>query len=908
MNLLRPRREKLYKLLFLLVVIFIPLVSVGYSALQTTLNIATNVASPNIVTITYDCTGGNGEIYYDIAAIGESYELQEGLCERKIITGSGNGVSATPNVYEQTGWSLADGGSKITSITVSGDATLYPYYEKSFTYTTSYEVAADDPYYTVKLLTTGVYTPLQNGSIDVFAVGGGGAGSNVGSTSGYQRGGGGGAGGYTEMYNNIEVIASTSYNITVGAGGTAVSGNIDAASGEESSMVVNGYSYNAQGGEGGKATGAGGTGGSGGTAGNVWSGKDGGSNGSDGTTFTGSSGNTSFNISKGYGQNSTTALFGDESTGIYYSPGGGGGCGTYAGDNAVAGQNGAGLTGPNSGAGGNGGNYKNLTPHTTGSSGESGVVIIRNRPYPDTNTLTYNNNGGTGCTSKGVTYGEKVGSLCIPTRTNYTFFGWYTAALNGAHVTVDTIVTGDQTVYAIWIPNFTYTGDYEFNYETISIKFTSSGTFTPAINTLADIFAVGGGGGGGAASEPDNWRTGGGGGGGGYTATVLDVQLTANTGYVITIGAGGTSGDQANGGTGGTSSFGNIVSAAGGIGGTRSGVGGNGGSGGGSCKNYGGGNGGANGSAGSSVNSATAGTGQGTTTAVFGEESFGVYYSPGGGGGGGRPGGSGGPSGSVGTPGLTGPNSGAGGTGGNCGGNRYAYYAGTAGKTGVVLLRSLGLEKYTLTYDNNGGSGCTSKEITQTRTFGDLCEPTRTDYVFAGWYTSASGGDRVSENTLVTGNQTIHAHWVALSSIPPTCTVEIVENDLVDGITTSVICNVGGSLCDDGINPTGDTNLTSSKTYTVYDVNGNSATCSVTIGTQRQRQTLECHETYGKNCNYCGYDDSCSGNNGNCSSGCASCWYCKGSQDQYWSTWSDVSSCTENSTTHCRTVYRGTPN
>lgn len=42
---------------------------------------------------------------------------------------------------------------------------------------------------------------------------------------------------------------------------------------------------------------------------------------------------------------------------------------------------------------------------------------------------------------------------------------------------------------------------------------------------------------------------------------------------------------------------------------------------------------------------------------------------------------------------------------------------------------------------------------------GALATPTRSGYNFVGWFTSASGGTRVCESTVVTGNMTVFAHW-----------------------------------------------------------------------------------------------------------------------------------------------------
>ncbi len=39
--------------------------------------------------------------------------------------------------------------------------------------------------------------------------------------------------------------------------------------------------------------------------------------------------------------------------------------------------------------------------------------------------MTYNNNGGSGCSTTSVTYGGKYGTMCEPTRNGYVFIGWF---------------------------------------------------------------------------------------------------------------------------------------------------------------------------------------------------------------------------------------------------------------------------------------------------------------------------------------------------------------------------------------------------------------------------------------------------------------------------------------------------
>lgn len=186
--------------------------------------------------------------------------------------------------------------------------------------------------------------------------------------------------------------------------------------------------------------------------------------------------------------------------------------------------------------------------------------------------------------------------------------------------------------------DYTYTGDSQLINDGAGwkLRLLTSGSLTMAANIDVDIFIVGAGGGG----APANWGTPGSGGGGGYTKTVFDVRLPANTKYVITIGAGGTSGQESNaqnctftsGGTGGASSFGNYT-ANGGKGGVHFAYnsdpkGGDGGSGGGGNRSSG--KTGAGGSDGSNGFGSIPGTGQGTTTREFGETT-GALYAGGGG-------------------------------------------------------------------------------------------------------------------------------------------------------------------------------------------------------------------------------------------------------------------------------------
>lgn len=60
---------------------------------------------------------------------------------------------------------------------------------------------------------------------------------------------------------------------------------------------------------------------------------------------------------------------------------------------------------------------------------------------PKTYTVTFNANGGTTPTaSKTVTYNSTYGTLPTPTRSGYTFDGWYTTTSGGTKITSSTTV------------------------------------------------------------------------------------------------------------------------------------------------------------------------------------------------------------------------------------------------------------------------------------------------------------------------------------------------------------------------------------------------------------------------------------------------------------------------------------
>lgn len=115
--------------------------------------------------------------------------------------------------------------------------------------------------------------------------------------------------------------------------------------------------------------------------------------------------------------------------------------------------------------------YTASTGYTITSKGKTSITVSGNvtgddiyaTASPNKYTVTFNANGGSCSTSsKSVTYNSTYGSLPTPSRTGYTFSGWYTAASGGTKITSGTTVsiTSNQTLYAHWSIIVVNVGNY----------------------------------------------------------------------------------------------------------------------------------------------------------------------------------------------------------------------------------------------------------------------------------------------------------------------------------------------------------------------------------------------------------------------------------------------------------------
>lgn len=81
-------------------------------------------------------------------------------------------------------------------------------------------------------------------------------------------------------------------------------------------------------------------------------------------------------------------------------------------------------------------------------------------------------------------------------------------------------------------------------------------------------------------------------------------------------------------------------------------------------------------------------------------------------------------------------------------------------KENHTLYAHYSTNKYTVTYDANGGScDVTSQNYSYNESLKVIPTPTRSGYTFDGWYTEDSGGTKVTTPYTVTSNITLYAHW-----------------------------------------------------------------------------------------------------------------------------------------------------
>lgn len=69
------------------------------------------------------------------------------------------------------------------------------------------------------------------------------------------------------------------------------------------------------------------------------------------------------------------------------------------------------------------------------------------------------------------------------------------------------------------------------------------------------------------------------------------------------------------------------------------------------------------------------------------------------------------------------------------------------------------LQKYVVTFNSNGGSAVSSQTVMENSKAMKPARPSRSGYVFDGWYTDINGGTLFDFSTRIKGNITLYAYW-----------------------------------------------------------------------------------------------------------------------------------------------------
>ncbi len=120
------------------------------------------------------------------------------------------------------------------------------------------------------------------------------------------------------------------------------------------------------------------------------------------------------------------------------------------------------------------------------------------------------------------------------------------------------------------------------------------------------------------------------------------------------------------------------------------------------------------------------------------------------------------------------------------------------------------IKQYTVSFDEQGGTSVNDITKDYNSEIGTLPETTKDGYLFDGWYTNATGGEKITSDTKIIGNITYYAHYtksLALATISPesitltrgegtTITVTNVEEEyeFISGNSSIVTVDTNGNV------------------------------------------------------------------------------------------------------------------
>lgn len=81
----------------------------------------------------------------------------------------------------------------------------------------------------------------------------------------------------------------------------------------------------------------------------------------------------------------------------------------------------------------------------------------------------------------------------------------------------------------------------------------------------------------------------------------------------------------------------------------------------------------------------------------------------------------------------------------------------------LTLQREVSSTDYVISFDSAGGSAIPSQTTDTDSTLTSLFTPIRTGYTFNGWYTASSGGTKITTSTVFKQNTTVYAQWTSVT-------------------------------------------------------------------------------------------------------------------------------------------------
>ena len=78
---------------------------------------------------------------------------------------------------------------------------------------------------------------------------------------------------------------------------------------------------------------------------------------------------------------------------------------------------------------------------------------------------------------------------------------------------------------------------------------------------------------------------------------------------------------------------------------------------------------------------------------------------------------------------------------------------------GRIIMYAMWAPAIKITFDSNGGTPDRTTMVTDEKLKAFPDDPTRDGYLLLGWYTSATGGAKITLDTVFTRNTTVYAHW-----------------------------------------------------------------------------------------------------------------------------------------------------